>query len=456
MSYFRSYFEKNNTIIKDSAVNTSKNPTTEIFYGSGFSKFIFKLDLDSLQTKVDSGELVINDATIHTLHLTNTIFGDEGLKGNNRSTSRDRATSFDLIVFKITEFWDEGVGFDYQDSGYDFTTGNHTFDERPSNWFNRTTLNQWTSQGVYATNPVIVTSMHFDNGNEDLNVDVTNYINGILSGDTNHGLGIAFSVLYQDLTPEVDNSVAFFTKYTQTFFEPYLESNFDDRVEDDRQNFIGGVDQNLYLYVTKGTNFYDLDELPMVDILDSTNTVIGGLSNFTATKIKKGVYKITFGIDGILCDGKKFFYDKWKGLTIDGVDISDVTQKFVPKPYTSLYSIGQNQTELQRYAIQYFGIKQSEKIKRGEKRKVVVSFKSIDNPKTVLFDEVYYRMFIKEGLTDVIIHDWTLTDTTNENSFTLDTSIYIPREYFIEIKGKTHTEEIFYKEHIKFEILSEK
>jgi hypothetical protein len=456
MSYFRSYFEKNNTIIKDSAVNTSKNPTTEIFYGSGFSKFIFKLDLDSLQTKVDSGELVINDATIHTLHLTNTIFGDEGLKGNNRSTSRDRATSFDLIVFKITEFWDEGVGFDYQDSGYDFTTGNHTFDERPSNWFNRTTLNQWTSQGVYATNPVIVTSMHFDNGNEDLNVDVTNYINGILSGDTNHGLGIAFSVLYQDLTPEVDNSVAFFTKYTQTFFEPYLESNFDDRIEDDRQNFIGGVDQNLYLYVTKGTNFYDLDELPMVDILDSTNTVIGGLSNFTATKIKKGVYKITFGIDGILCDGKKFFYDKWKGLTIDGVDISDVTQKFVPKPYTSLYSIGQNQTELQRYAIQYFGIKQSEKIKRGEKRKVVVSFKSIDNPKTVLFDEVYYRMFIKEGLTDVIIHDWTLTDTTNENSFTLDTSIYIPREYFIEIKGKTHTEEIFYKEHIKFEILSEK
>ena len=456
MSYFRSYFEKNNTIIKDSAVNTSKNPTTEIFYGSGFSKFIFKLDLDSLQTKVDSGELVINNTTIHTLHLTNTIFGDEGLKGNNRSTSRNRATSFDLIVFKITEFWDEGVGFDYQDSGYDFTTGNHTFDERPSNWFNRTTLNQWTSQGVYATNPVIVTSMHFDNGNEDLNVDVTNYVNGILSGDTNHGLGIAFSVLYQDLTPEVDNSVAFFTKYTQTFFEPYLESNFDDRVEDDRQNFIGGVDQNLYLYVTKGTNFYDLDELPMVDILDSTNTVIGGLSNFTATKIKKGVYKITFGIDGILCDGKKFFYDKWKNLTIDGVDISDVTQKFVPKPYTSLYSIGQNQTELQRYAIQYFGIKQSEKIKRGEKRKVVVSFKSIDNPKTVLFDEVYYRMFIKEGLTDVIIHDWTLTDTTNENSFTLDTSIYIPREYFIEIKGKTHTEEIFYKEHIKFEILSEK
>jgi hypothetical protein len=66
------------------------------------------------------------------------------------------------------------------------------------------------------------------------------------------------------------------------------------------------------------------------------------------------------------------------------------------------------------------------------------------------------KLFIKEGRTDVIVHDWTQIDVTNENSFTLDTSIYIPREYYMEIKGKTHNEEIFYNEHIKFEILSEK
>jgi hypothetical protein len=216
------------------------------------------------------------------------------------------------------------------------------------------------------------------------------------------------------------------------------------------------VNQNLYLYVTKGTNFYDLDTLPTVDILDSTNTIISGLSNLTSTKIRRGVYKITFGLDGVLCDGRRFFFDKWKGLSLDGVDISDVTQKFIPKPYTSLYTVGQNQTDLDRYVIQFFGIKQNEKVKRGEKRKIVVTFRSINNPINTLFDEVYYRLFIKEGRTDVIVHDWTQIDVTNENSFTLDTSIYIPREYYMEIKGKTHNEEIFYNEHIKFEILSEK
>ena len=456
MSYFRSYFEKNNTIIKTSQVNTAKNPTTEIFYGSGFSKFLFKVDFSDLETKIENGDFVITTGTTHTLHLTNTIFGDETFLGAKRGNARQRTNSFDLILFSIPEFWDEGLGFDYEDGGYDFTTGNITFDERPSNWFNRTTINEWTVEGVYSDSPTILQTIHFDNGNEDINVDITSYVNGVLTGATNHGLGLAFALLYQDLDAEIDQSVAFFTKYTQTFFEPYVESFFDDRIHDDRNNFIEKVNQNLYLYITKGTNFYDLDENPTVDILDSTNTEILGLTGLSTTKVRKGVYKVIFGLDGVICDGKRFYFDKWRNLNIDGVSLSDVTQRFVPKPYTSLYSIGENPKELERYVIQFFGIKQNEKIIRGENRKVVITFKSINISKPVLFDEVYYRMYIKEGRTNVIVHDWTQIDTTNENSFTLDTSIYIPREYFIEIKGKTHSEEIFYENEIKFEIVSEK
>ncbi len=457
MSYFRSYFEKNNTLIKNSQVNTSKNPTTEIFYGSAFSRFIFKVDFTDLKSKVDNGEYVVTTGTTHTLHLTNTIFGDEGLKGQNRSTGRERASSFKLEIFEINQSWNEGYGFDYEDSVYDFTAGNKTFSEVPSNWFYRTTIDEWSPQGAYAgTGSTIGSQIEFDNGNENIDFDITYYVNNILTGATNNGLGIKFTSDYEALTPDVDKSVAFFTKYTQTFFEPYVESFFDDRINDDRLNFVEKAYQNLYLYVTKGTNFYDLDDDPVVDIVNATGGTITGLGNLTTTKIKKGVYKVTFGLDGVLCDGKRFYYDKWKNLSIDGVSLSDISQKFVPKPFTSMYTIGENQTELNSYAIQYSGIKQNEKILRGEKRKVVVTFKSISNPKPQLFDEVYYRMFIKEGRTEVIIHDWTQTDVTNENSFTFDTSIYIPREYYIEIKGKTHTEEIFYPNIIKFEIVSER
>jgi hypothetical protein len=273
------------------------------------------------------------------------------------------------------------------------------------------------------------------------------------------GMGLAFSVPFQDITPMTEQSVSFFTKYTQTFFEPYVETFVDDRIDDNRQNFAAGVLNNLYLYVTKGTNFYDLDDIPSVDILDSNGTVVEGLGGVSfpfVNQIKKGVYKVTLGLDGSLCDGKRFFYDRWTNLSIDGVELADIRQKFVPKPFTSQYTIGENQTELQRYKIQYFGIKQGEKIKRGDIRKMVVTLRSLDVPKSVLFDEVYYRLFIKEGTVDVNVHDWTLIDKTNENSFYLDTSNYIPREYYLEIKAKTHTEEIYYNESIKFEILSEK
>jgi hypothetical protein len=311
-------------------------------------------------------------------------------------------------------------------------------------------------EGVYSDSPTILETIHFDNGNEDINVDITEYVNGVLTGLTNHGLGLSFALLYQDLDAEIDQSVAFFTKYTQTFFEPYVESFFDDRIDDDRSNFIEKVNQNLYLYVTKGTNFYNLDNNPTVDILSSNGVEIVGLTGLTTTQVKKGVYKVTFGLDGVICDGKRFYFDKWRGLEIDGASIADISQRFIPKPYSSLYSIGENPKELERYVVQFFGVKQNEKIIRGEYRKIVVTFKSINTSKPILFDEVFYRMYIKEGRTNVIVHDWTQIDVTNENSFTLDTSIYIPREYFLEIKGKTHTEEIFYENEIKFEIVSEK
>lgn len=457
MSYFRSYFEKNNTIVKNSLVNTAKNIATEIFYGSSFSKFIFKVDFTDLISKVNDGDFVITTGTTHYLKMTNTIFGDNKLIGEVRGNARQRATSFDLIVFRVPEEWDEGVGFDYEFTTYENANEDRPFDDRPSNWFNRTIVSGWTTPGIYTTGATIIDTIHFDNGNENLSVDITNYVNGIiLSGNTDYGLGIAFDDEYQNIELDYDQTVSFFSKYTQTFFEPFVETVFDDRIQDDRQNFIGERINNLYLYVTKGTNYYDLDNLPVVDVLNSSNVSISGLTNLPAVKIRKGIYKVSFGISGELCDGKRFFYDKWKNISIDGVSLSDITQKFVPKPFTAGYTFGENPTETQKYVMQFSGIKQNEKIIRGELKKVVLNLKSISQPKTQLFDEVNYRIFIKEGNTNVIVYDWTRTDVTNENSFFFDTSYLIPREYYMEFKAKTYNEEIFYDEYVKFEILSEK
>ena len=457
MTYYRTYFQKNNTIIEGSTVNTAKNPNTEIFYGEKTSKFIFKVNIDPLKSKISNGDLVLDDNTKHTLHLTNTIFGDEALLNQINGKGRERTSSFDLVIFKLSEFWDEGVGFDY-DKGIDFTYGNDTYSQRPSNWFYRTALDLWSEEGIYTgLTPSIISTIHFDNGNEDISTDITPYINDILTGNTtDYGLGIAFDSSYFSLNYGYDQSVAFFSKYTQTFFEPFVETLFEDTISDDRQNFTIDAENNLYLYVTKGSNYYDLDELPLVDILDSTSTPISGLTGLVATKVKKGIFKVTFGISGEICDKVKFFYDKWNNILIDDNLLPDVIQKFIPKPYSASFTIGANPTELERYSIQFFGVNLNEKIKRGDNRKIVITFRSINQQTSVLFDDVYYRIYIKEGRTQVNVFEWTQLDKTNENSFILDTSFMIPREYWVEIKAKTHGEEIFYRDEIKFEIISEK
>jgi len=460
MSYYRSYFEKNNTILRygstGSQINTAKNPNTEIFYGSGFSKFIFKLDLTDLQSKVDNGDLVLDDNTTHTLRLTNTIFGDEALLGVKRGSGRERAVAFELVLFTIPEYWDEGVGFDYEEA-YDYTSGNLTFDVRPSNWVMRTSLSGWTESGIYSVSGDTIDKISFDNGNENIELDITEYINGIIvSGNTDHGLGFAFDYPYQEVTAEVDQSVSFFTKYTQTFWEPHLETVFEDVIADNRENFVIDIDRNLYLYVDYMGNRYDLDELPTVDVLDYNGDEIAGMTGLTTTKIRKGVYKVTFGLSGQLCDGKRFYYDKWCNIKIDGNDLDCITQKFIPKPLSANFDIGANQTDAQDYVVQFYGVKLNEKIKRGSTRKIVTTYRSISQQKPVLLDEVYYRIYVKEGKTQVNVFEWTKMDRTNENSFILDTEYMIPREYNVEIKSRVNSEDVFYRDEIKFEIISEK
>lgn len=459
MSYYRSYFSKNNTIIKNSLINTSKNPTTEIFYGNGHSKFIFQVDLSGLQAKVNNGDLVVNSDTKHYLHMTNTIFGSESFVGQLKGTGGSRATSFDLTLFPLDEFWDEGVGFDYEVPTVEISYDNKTIDTRPSNWYFRTTLSGWTTDGIYNTIPtgVTATTIHFDNGNEDIHVDITEYINGLLlSGNTNYGMVISFDIPYFDIN-DSKQSVSFFSKYTQTFFEPYVESVFNDIIDDNREDFVIDAERNLYLYVTKNGNYYDLDELPLVSILDSTSSVFDEtLTGMTATKVRKGIYKITFGLTGFLCDGKRFFYDKWSNIVIDGILLNDVKQKFVPKLFSQIYSIGLSSSNGGEYVIKYSGVKTNEKIKRGENRRISVSLKSVNTTKTILSNELYYRIYVKEGKTQVNVFDWTKLDKINENSFMLDTSYLIPREYYLVIKGNINSEEIFYNNEIKFEIVSEK
>lgn len=440
MSYFRSYLEKNNTIIKNSKLNQAKSPTTEIFYGDGFSRYIFKIDFQPLIEKLNNKEYILTSNTKHILKFYNTVLDDT--LGSIKTNGNKRATSFDLIVFKINESWDEGVGFNNEIN----------VNYKPSNWFNKTTLNTWDVQGIYQ-NPDIITTIHFDNGNEDINIDLTDYVNDVLDNNiVDYGLGIAFTVNFETLPQTTKNSVAFFTKYTQSYFEPYLETEFDDLIIDNRKKFNINKQQTLYLY-TKFENESEpinLDELPVVDILNQDNETI--LSGLTAYQVQNGVYAVDVNINEN-CDGETFFFDIWKNIKYNNISFDNITQKFIPqKPSISSISDTKN---IGQYNLSINGILMSENVKKGGLRVVFVDLYN-DLKEKVKNENVFYRLYVEEGKSQVIVHDWTQLNFNDSNYFNLDTTYLIPHDYFIEIKYVMNKNVYIFDKKLKFRVINEK
>jgi hypothetical protein len=482
MSIHRSYFNKSNTLVYNSYTNTARNPIVELFFGRveniqtpvGYSRYIFNVNITDLQQKISSGEISTNCGTgmTHTLRMTNTSAFDETTINDKTPNGRRRATSFDLVLLRIpqNQSWDSGVGYDYYD--YNATIyDDKSFSERPSNWFQRTTINNWLTPGIYnnansATGTGInysalteVHRQHFEFGNEDIEFNMTNEINGILAGTIqSSGYIIAFLPQVENITGMTENySVGFFSPYTQTFYEPFLETNYYDQILDDRNSFHEGLNNNLYLYVYENGNPINLDSNPTVDILDIGGTPVDGFTGLTTCKVTKGVYKVS--VNGLTSDSTPcLFYDLWKGLTINGQSIDDQENEFVLLEKKGKYSIGTTTNNPKIYGFDYDGIKQNEKILNTDVRKVNVNIKQAYSSKEVLNNvECYYRIYVKEGTTEVQVQDWTrINRTPDGHYFVFDTRDKIPNEYFVDIKVNSDKNVDTYKRDLQFEIVNKK
>jgi hypothetical protein len=500
MSILRSYINKNNTIISNSYVNTGRNPVIELNFGAsdlivpnfGYTRFIFDLDLSLLEENISSGVISTGctSAMTHTLKMTNTSSFDNELLNSFMSNERRRATSFDLILWRIPkfsgttgqpQFWDEGVGYDYNDFNIAQNSANggispltyvdsRAYSTRPSNWYQTTTLSGWSQNGIYNnvnqgvvnySGLTIVARQHFELGNEDLNMDMTAEINGILNGSITGvtGWGISYLPQIENITGLTESySVAFFSRHTQTFYQPYLLTNYNDFVEDDRNLFLKNQENKLFLYVYQNGNFANLDSDPFVRIEDRNGVAITGMASLTTCLKTKGVYEVTVPNGFSNSPTPCLFYDVWSGLTINGQSVPNVTNQFTLQPYTSGIQIGSVSKDPEIYGFDFYGILQNEKILNTDIRKVGVTIKKAYTGQQLLLDvSGFYRVYVTEGTTEVLVQDWTpLNRTPNEYYFIFDMRDKIPNQYFVDIQVNTSGEKDTYKRQLTFSIVNTK
>jgi hypothetical protein len=500
MSILRSYIDKNNTIISNSLVNTARNPVIELNFGAsdlivpnfGYTRFIFDLDLTLLRESIQSGTISTGctSGMTHVLNMTNTSSFDNELLNSFMSNERRRATSFDLILFRIPQtsgdtgnpqLWDEGVGLDY--SNFNLATGSpnggmspltyvdsRTFSTRPSNWYQTTTISDWSQEGIYDNKDLgvvnfsgltIIAQQHFELGNEDLSMDMSDEINGVLDGTITGvtGWGVAYLPQIENITGLTDSySVAFFSRHTQTFYQPYLQTTYDDLIQDDRNQFLKNQENKLFLYIYQNGDLVNLDSDPFVRIEDRNGVAVTGMESLSTCLRTKGVYEVIvpngFTSQPTPCQ----FYDIWSGLTINGQGIPNVQNQFTLQNYSSGIQIGSTSREPQKFGFNFYGILQNEQILSSDVRKVGVTIKKAYTAQQMLLDvSAFYRVYVKEGTTEVQVQDWTpINRTPNEYYFMFDTRDKTPNQYYVDIQVNTSGEKDTYKKQLTFNIVNHK
>jgi hypothetical protein len=261
-------------------------------------------------------------------------------------------------------------------------------------------------------------------------------------------LCLAFSPYYENIKRDKIQCLDFFTDHTNTFFHPYIEANYSEYIKDDRINFIKSNKSKLYLYVYSDGELTNLDNIPSCTIEENS---------YEVKQASKGVYFAE--ISSETCDlGEDYvYYDKWSEIALNGVKQDDVELDFYVQPKQKRITIGSSASVKNNVVPSVYGINDLEDLTQHEIREVVVDFREkFTLDKRLLLTNCEYRLYVKDGESEITVIDFQPIEMANDiNYFLIHTMDLIPNRYFIDIKAKTGRETLFFKDVLKFNIVSD-
>lgn len=489
--YYRTYINKVNTLVSDNEANTGLNPVAEIWYGYNelsddisYSRMLVDFDESEIQSLYDEHDLTNNSTVKHKLVFYNTNYNTHKQIGSFRGDGKRRAQDFTLQLFDITEDWYEGVGFNFPfplNEAF-FTPKLSNTIKEPSNWYKRNNLNSWFSGGAlerpcivwgdtgttftqisgltfYQTCQPVLGEQYFEYGNENLEIDITDYVNDRLygTGRTTHGLMVRFSDDYEFLSGNPFFSVVlFYTNKADSFYVPFIETTWESNIKDRRTNFVLDQTNPLYLFTSQNGKLIKPDSPPSaVTITDYQGDIIQSFTGDSIVNVSKGVYKIDLHLES--CDhySDTVYQDTWSGVIINGKK----------KTYSNNFQlIEEKDNFIESYTKDYFysvkGIHKGEKIYRGEKRKIII--KAFENNyslkrKSTVEPDLKYRVYIREGQVELDIIPFSDMDIINGSYIIdLDTSWLIPNRYYIDFVVNSEGTHGLRKELFYFDVITTK
>lgn len=468
MGRFRIYPEKSNTIASGyyADFNAGFNPGALLWYGgtgrrASVSRHLLQFDLAELQQKINSKEINTDYVSSYRLKMTNVVPDGELLESDFEFDRRGKkiASSFDLIAFPINKSWDQGRGYDLLGTEYIKISEGDTNLTGYSNWNYATSTTPWDEPGIFA-NPTGSTAItyystqHFDVGDENMDMDITVFVNDWLSGGSqNNGIAIAYSREFELNSGSTRYLSRFYTEKTNTAFKPYLEVVYDEQVvEDDRLRVANNRVSRLFLNVFSGNSSANYFSAGTVDIKTMSNvSVVTGL---TPTQLTKGIYYVDVFMSAATKNQR--YKDVWNDITFQpGIDQQNFEQQFqiLGNYYTNF------PRETNEYVVSLYGLSNNEILKRGEVIRIYADTRVEYSTKSP--NEYYgleYRL-VQNEITEVIPwskFNYIVIDNCSKEFIDLDTSWLLPNQnYTIELRVNELGTKRILDEDIYFRIANE-
>ncbi len=505
------FLDKTATIIKNSETNTGLNPVVELNYGDAVTRIVLHFSEEQIKTMVEDKTIAQSDKVEYRLKMTNctSINGvpyEKKLFYGNTSGVKSRASSFDILVMKLPQTFDEGRGYEFIDDTW--IGDRRSFSMSGVNWFQSSNGKDWPEPGVYSPETIkweydkfsageeslVVARQHFDFGDENLDVDITAYVNSVLNGESNTGLLLCFTpvlevlnggakfievtklpegvtaetytempstkditvpdyfylvdasgeTLYKKTIPEIEQQyVGFFTDHTNTFFHPYLEVDYKEYIFDDRETFFSGKSNKLYLYSSIEGEPINLDEIPVCEI---------GNGVYGVCQVTKGVYCANVSL---IAKDNQILYDVWRNLKYQGQDLGETEMEVVVLPSAKHFNVSSGSIKVPHIVPSVYGINDDENVSQEDVREIVVDFrKKYTTNERATTNKSFYRLYVKNGnqQIDILNGYQPIEHSFLHNYFILYAQDLVPGKYYVDIKVLEGREEMFYEDVLHFNI----
>lgn len=309
MGFYRIYSSKD-VWITDKTLSTATNTASGSNHGRDPSLSIFaKTPLLLSGTK----DLARSLLQFNMTELSGKIFDEKTIPSSSVTYilrmheaihSEEVPSSYDLVVYPLSRSWDEGNGIDdvdFLDSGY-------------ANWVNATSTTAWSTTGSDFITNNFSASQHFDQGDGDLEVDVTAFVNEWLTGTLpNYGLVVKLGDTEE--TNAIDYFVKKFHARETKFVDkiPYIEARWGDVVKDNRKNFGFNVSNKLFAYNFVRGELTNVQE-PVTVRVESSGSFV---QTYSAVQLEPGILSASIVIENTASFSSSIFNDIWfSGSTV--------------------------------------------------------------------------------------------------------------------------------------------